>query len=530
MTVRFSAFAFVLVFCFFSGKWVFAQTLPPEGVYIIFDASGSMWGKLSDNTLKIETAKKVLEEFVGQDFSGKELALRAYGHRREKDCTDSELLVPFGSPEAVSAEFLRQVKTINPKGRTPISYSFREALKDFGDRAGDIILISDGIETCDEDPCALMREWKGKNINIRVHVVGLGLEEQARLAMECIAEAAGTEYHNAESASELSGELTEIHTTSGTNGVWLIGKTSEGKELTIKGILRQTGRENIVIKSYHRNPVPAGKYKLEVGVETRNGSLYKPVLAEVTIPEKQDKTLSFTIEEPPLIWANFRDGALKEKGALIYAWQNNREVFSFRPQDTVYVEAGTYEFRTQPNPENKLSLTATLLPDEKRELLFALTHTVKVVITIVAAESGLLFRNNYELWQNGEKKYDVHRANGALVIPGVYDVHLPLALTPYAEKNVEINATDAIQNIKVEVPCGHVTVIYQKPDGSRDKDDRCWISLPDGKAQTFHNSGEKYALTPGKYRLTGWAQKGNYAPVNFEIKVGETKEVILRGN
>ncbi|MEZ4825455.1 MAG: hypothetical protein R3C61_04050 [Bacteroidia bacterium] len=527
MNIRFSTPILFLLY-FLSGQTVYSQTHQPEGIYIIFDASGSMWGELADHTRKIESARNVLETFVKQDFHGKELALRAYGHRKEKDCTDSELLVPFSPATSVAEEFTRQVRSINPKGRTPISYSFREALKDFGDRSGDIILISDGIETCDEDPCALMREWKGKNISIRVHVVGLGLEEQARLAMECIAREAGTEYHNAGSASELGEELKKIQADHGSIGVWLEGETPKGEGIQIKGILSQKGRTDILLESSRKNTVLSGTYALEAGVWTKNGHLYLPVKKEVIIPDGQDFTISMIVPEPPQIWAAFQDGKLKERGALIFAWQDNREVFSFRPQDTVYADEGIYEFHTQPNADNSLSLNETLVKGDKKELLFSMTHTVKVVITMVATGSGQLFRNNYELWQGGEKKYDIHRVNGALVLPGKYDVRLPDDLTPFTKKNVEITPSEPIQNLRFEVPCGHVTIIYQKADGTRDKDDRCWISLPDGKAQTFHNSGQKYALTPGKYQLTGWSHKGNYSPVVFEIKEGETKEIVLQ--
>ncbi len=181
-----------------------------DGIYIIFDASGSMWGELPDQSRKVTVAKAVLEDFVAGDFEGYELALRAYGHRRNADCRDSELVVPFGPPEQVVGQVQAFAKDLNPLGKTPITYSLRQALADFGDRPGEIILISDGIETCDEDPCALMREWREKDIQIKVHVVGLGLDEKAKSAMQCIAEAAGTEYRDAESATTLAEGLARI--------------------------------------------------------------------------------------------------------------------------------------------------------------------------------------------------------------------------------------------------------------------------------------------------------------------------------
>jgi Ca-activated chloride channel family protein len=213
----------------------FAQDGPPDGIYIIFDGSGSMWQKLSNQTFKIETAKQVLQEFVSGDFTGFEVALRVYGHRRKADCRDSELAIPFSAPQTVISQLSSFMGEINPTGKTPITYSFREALKDFGERSGEIILISDGIETCDEDPCALMREWRETNVRIRVHVVGLGLDEKSRDTIRCISEAAGTEYYDANSAPELADGLKKIQEQAVPASFKLQGFDADGTEMKIKG-------------------------------------------------------------------------------------------------------------------------------------------------------------------------------------------------------------------------------------------------------------------------------------------------------
>ena len=92
-------------------------TLPepePGAIYIIFDASGSMWGVLKKGGRKIDVAKKVLTDFIGGDFSGYDLAFRAYGHRRKDDCSDTELIVPFGDPSATITPMREFVKGVKP--------------------------------------------------------------------------------------------------------------------------------------------------------------------------------------------------------------------------------------------------------------------------------------------------------------------------------------------------------------------------------------------------------------------------------
>ena len=40
-----------------------------------------------------------------------------------------------------------------------------------------IILITDGIEACDEDPCAVSRALKAKDILVKPFVIGMGIDE-----------------------------------------------------------------------------------------------------------------------------------------------------------------------------------------------------------------------------------------------------------------------------------------------------------------------------------------------------------------
>ncbi len=190
-----------------------------------------MWGQLPDQSHKVVVAKEVLQDFVAQDFGEAEPALRAYGHRRKGDCRDSELVIPFGPSEAVAGQVRDFMKTLNPLGKTPITYSLRQAPADFGDREGAIILITDGLETCDEDPCSLMREWREKDVKVDVHVVGFGLMEKEKATLQCISDAAGTPYRDAESALELAQRPAEIQQATVTETAGEPGEPPENRSV-----------------------------------------------------------------------------------------------------------------------------------------------------------------------------------------------------------------------------------------------------------------------------------------------------------
>ncbi len=495
-----------------------------KGIYVIFDASGSMWGKLEDQSYKIHVAKQVLQDFVQTDLGEVELAFRAYGHNRKGDCRDSELLVPFGESSQVIASLQSKIKGINPVGKTPITYSFKEALKDFGDRRGDIILISDGIETCDEDPCELVKLWRKTNVNIKVHVVGLGLDEVSKPAMECIAEASGTDFHDATNASDLSNGLKKIQEKTSSPALLIEGFDANNESIPTEGFLSQNGQKLHEINSDNRNFIPAGNYLITIGVRTQNGSLYRPIRQNVQVLEGEDTHIKVQVVRPPSVKAQFLESEEETSGALIYAYQNDKEVFRFRWLDEVFVEEGSYEFHTQPNGDNKLKLSETFVAGDHKELVFQMVETVHVFFKMVASQTGETFRANYYLLQNGEVKYKIHQSNGGKIIPDTYDVQLLHKTQPYLQQNVQITSADEKRTFTFEIPVGQVTFRYQNADGSPSNDKRCFVRI--GGKRHYHQSGQSYPFQAGTYTVEGW--QGNYDSVTFEVKVGEQKEVILR--
>ncbi len=537
----------VLISSLLAGVVVADDATQAPGVYVILDGSGSMWGQLPDGTHKISAAREVVERFDAADYRGRELAFRVYGHRRKGDCADSELVVPFAEPrEAVStmAAFAEQV---NPRGKTPISRSLRAALEDFGDRPGEIILISDGIETCDEDPCALVRAWRERNVDIRVHVVGLGLGEKEREAMTCIAEAAGTEYRDAQSADELAAGLENIQTATAKPaepdappepawyGLKIVAINEAGEPMRVFGTARQGDGVPHAVSSRSKFQVAVGENEVTVGVRTRNGNLYKPVTHTVDVAARGETVLEVVVPEPPSVRARFVETGQEVDGAFVDGYQGDEKVLGFRSFDRAYVDPGTYEFRSAPNDDNELAVTETLADGDHKEIVFELVQTVRAVIKMVASGSGQLLRHTYELWQDGEKKYDVHPFNGAQVLPGTYEARLSDEMTPYTHAGLVIT-TQARQEFELEVPVGYITFRYQKADGSADSDDRVFltrVAAGSGGKGKYTRGGEAIPLTPGEYYVDGWKNKGgsrqgNYDRVTFVVEAGVDREVVLR--
>ncbi|MDA3823166.1 MAG: VWA domain-containing protein [Bacteroidales bacterium] len=153
--------------------------VPHSRILFIFDASYSMSGTWGGD-VKINVARQVLIEMVDslEQLENVEMALRVYGHQSPvppQDCSDTKLEVPFAPNNA--SRIRQKLRFLSPKGTTPIAHSLELAAGDFPPCAqcrNIIILITDGVEACDGDPCAVSAELQKKGITLRPFVIGIG--------------------------------------------------------------------------------------------------------------------------------------------------------------------------------------------------------------------------------------------------------------------------------------------------------------------------------------------------------------------
>jgi len=181
---------------------------PPSGVervVLILDASASMQGKLGKRT-KMEIAREVTHDLLKDWDPRIQLGLTAYGHR-DGSCEDIEAVVPVSRLEAPS--FLSQVDRLRPKGKTPITAAVKNAAEQLGfaARKATVILISDGVESCGGDLCALASQLEKQGIDFTAHVVGFGVTAKETKQLACLAKNTGGQYRAAKDAPALKQAL-----------------------------------------------------------------------------------------------------------------------------------------------------------------------------------------------------------------------------------------------------------------------------------------------------------------------------------
>ena len=186
----------------FLGFTAHAQNAPLEKpkitrILFLLDASGSMMAPWEGQP-RWNVAKRMLSKMVDSlnAYPNLELALRVYGHQFpnvDKNCEDSRLEVPFAPRNAAAIK--KKLTQLKAQGNTPITYSLEQSANDFPtDKSSRnvLLLITDGLESCNRDPCSASLALQRKHVFLKPFVIGIGAERDFGKQLECLGQ-----YYNA---------------------------------------------------------------------------------------------------------------------------------------------------------------------------------------------------------------------------------------------------------------------------------------------------------------------------------------------
>lgn len=184
---------------------------------LLLDSSGSMAEPAAGGGTKIEAAKQALGQVAERIPEGVEVGARVFGATVEDRsmpgaCRDTQSVVPVGPVDQDALQ--AAVADYRPFGETPIGAGLQAAARDLGPAEDGvrrtIVLLSDGEPTCEPDPCVVASRLRDRGIDLRINVVGLDVAGEARRALQCIAQAGGGRYVDADSAEELNESLVAV--------------------------------------------------------------------------------------------------------------------------------------------------------------------------------------------------------------------------------------------------------------------------------------------------------------------------------
>ncbi|MCA9807314.1 MAG: VWA domain-containing protein [Cyanobacteria bacterium HKST-UBA06] len=205
-------------------QWVQGESVPnAQNIIIILDASESMNDEIN-GVPKMTLAKQAIMQTLGNLPPNVRVGLRVYGHQvvsrglfssGGKNCQQTELIIPLGFNNR--QEINQRVQSIQAVGMTPISLALmRSVSQDFYNSPGEnmIILVSDGRETCDANPCDVALSLARSNVKVRVNSVGFGIKDPvAQDQLRCVAAATKGRFYDAQTAAQLADGLNKSMTS-----------------------------------------------------------------------------------------------------------------------------------------------------------------------------------------------------------------------------------------------------------------------------------------------------------------------------
>jgi len=180
-------------------------------VELILDASGSMLQRL-EGRRRIAIAREVLAEAVTEHLPpGTPVALRVFGQKEPNACR-TDLEIPLGPLDPDSARTVIENIQARNLARTPIADSLARVESDLAGAVGirTVVLVTDGEETCDGDPEAVIRELRGKGLGVYLNIVGFALDDiELESRFEDWARLGGGRYFQATDPESLSRALAD---------------------------------------------------------------------------------------------------------------------------------------------------------------------------------------------------------------------------------------------------------------------------------------------------------------------------------
>jgi len=182
-----------------------------SNILVILDASGSMAESISGTT-KINIARQALTSFLDKVSADVNIGLMVYGHKgsnssadKALSCQGIDIIYPLSILD--KDKFLQAINSFNPTGWTPIGGSLRKAKDEvFSEKSGQnnsILLITDGVETCDSDPLGAVEELKNSGIKPVIDVIGLAVDQSSATQLKQISDRTGGTYVTANNYDDL---------------------------------------------------------------------------------------------------------------------------------------------------------------------------------------------------------------------------------------------------------------------------------------------------------------------------------------
>ncbi|NDK52809.1 vWA domain-containing protein [Rhizobium laguerreae] len=165
---------------------------------IILDHSGSMAGN-AGGVQKFHSAARAIQQLAGHIGKTRRIGFLPLGG----SCSPSEHLATV--QRFNSSKLIARISKLHPTGDTPLAKSLEQLATSVSkDDPIEIILLTDGVDSCSGDVCAVSETLAATTPLLRIHVIDYSqLEIDFKRSPRCIAEATGGRYIKASDAASV---------------------------------------------------------------------------------------------------------------------------------------------------------------------------------------------------------------------------------------------------------------------------------------------------------------------------------------
>jgi hypothetical protein len=237
-----------------------------------------------------------------------------------------------------------------------------------------VILVSDGKETCEGDPCAVAKALAAADAGLVVHTIGFAVDVAARYQLQCIARVARGTYFDAASLDRLTESLSaaaktaaiaapkEVKVTSRKPGSLRLANPTASRHAVIDVA---TGKEVA-----HLSPVtssvnlPAGFYSVRFGnmlwrsIEVKDGEATEIATAIVELPAasyRGHEIRDWETGEPVEKLASSRRSINLMPSSYTIAFGKKEVPFTLEPGKRLVIEAASVTFKGLPVNSRKIT-------------------------------------------------------------------------------------------------------------------------------------------------------------------------------
>lgn len=220
-----------------------AQQTCTRDAMVVFDGSGSM-AEMGFNLLdepRIFDARRAVRRVMPQVAPARRLGLVTYGFGRRESC--ASVVVRFPPEPDAADRIIAEIDRLHPAGETPLTEAIAAAAQvlDYENKPGEIVLVTDGKETCGGSPCQLAADLAA-GADMTVHVIGFRVrgehfawpdqpqDSYIEPVARCLADRTGGMYVSAETLDDLIGALRQ------TLGCQILSGVTSGRPAT-RGVL-----------------------------------------------------------------------------------------------------------------------------------------------------------------------------------------------------------------------------------------------------------------------------------------------------